>query len=466
MEEIAERYMDELLNRSLIQVVNNEGQPRYFHIHDLVRKYSISKAREQNIAAAGGQGKIPWPDNIRRLALYGFSNPPEKISKCTDLRSLLFFGPGDSKWGSILYEVMRGGCRMLKVLELRGAPIDAIPAEVFKLYLLKYLGLRDTPVKSIPKSIGNLGKLETLDLKNCRVTELPIEIIKLQLLRNLLLCSYVCDHGYFEGVQGFNAPYEMGRLAGLQKLCFIALPDAEGGRKEAVREIGKLTQLQRLGITKLRREDGTELYSSLDKLTNLRSLNIVSFEKGEFIDLEHLLPPSTLPLLRTLKLQGRLERIPKWADSLNALTTLNLRGSRFREDPLEHIQGLPNLLLLSLDCDSYEGRKLSFKAGGFQRLHKLSFVRLGELRWVTVEKGSMPLLHDVVVSGCKLMQDMPMGIEYLKNLKLVDFTDMEEEFVERLKNEKRKKGDQWRLAHVPEVVVYNWVNGERKRLPL
>ncbi|PIN23810.1 hypothetical protein CDL12_03469 [Handroanthus impetiginosus] len=98
--------------------------------------------------------------------------------------------------------------------------------------------------------------------------------------------------------------------------------------------MGKLTQLWRLGITNLRREDGKELCSSLAKLTNLRSLNISSFEHGELIDLNYPLSPSTLPFLRTLELHGRLEKIPQWVGSLNTLTILCLRWSKLREVPL------------------------------------------------------------------------------------------------------------------------------------
>ncbi|PIN02709.1 Apoptotic ATPase [Handroanthus impetiginosus] len=451
MEEIAEGYMNELLNRSLIQVAetSQEGRPRKFHIHDLVREYIISKAREQNIATVDSQRGIYWMASIRRLTLdRSINRRTQQTYEVKNLRSLLFFCPGDSECGPILYEVLRGGCRMLKVLELRGAPIDAIPDEVFKLYGLRYL--------------GNLGKLETLDLKGCRVTKLPIEILKLQRLRNLLLYNYIYVHGYLGGVRGFNAPSEMGRLLCLQKLCYINVADAGSGRIKTVNEIGKLTQLQRLGITKLRREDGKELCSSLSKLTKLRSLDISSFEKEEHIDLEYPLSPSTLPFLRYLGLQGRLERIPQWLGSLNALTNLILRWSELREDPLQYIQGLPNLLLLGLEGDSYVGQELSFKAGGFQRLHKLSLASLGSLRWVRVEKGSMPLLHSVTVLDCKSMVEMPVGIEHLRNLKDVHFFDMTEEFVERLIDEKRKAGNQWKLAHVPVVHIVNLLNGQWK----
>ncbi|PIN23809.1 hypothetical protein CDL12_03468 [Handroanthus impetiginosus] len=266
-------------------------------------------------------------------------------------------------------------------------------------------------------------------------------------------------------MKGFNAPHEIGRLLCLQKLCCIDAADGRGGQIKIVREIGKLIQLQSLGITKLRREDGKEFCSSLSNLANLRSLKISSFEKQGSIDLEYPLSPSTLRFLRRLLLYGRLERIPQWIGSLNALTTLILAWSGLREDSLEYIQGLPNLLELSLDC-AYEGQELNFKAGCFQRLHHLALWRLRELRWVTVEKGSMPLLHTMIVRGCKSMGEMPDGIEYLKNLTCVRFIDMAKEFVERLRDERRKEGDHWRLADVTQVMVYNWVNNERNTIEL
>ncbi|PIN02288.1 hypothetical protein CDL12_25200 [Handroanthus impetiginosus] len=219
-------------------------------------------------------------------------------------------------------------------------------------------------------------------------------------------------------------------------------------------------------MRKLRREDGKELCSSLSRLTNLRSLNISSFDEGEYMDLEYPLSPSTFPFLRHLVLQGCLESLPQWIGSLNALTRLSLRWSKLREDPLEYIHGLPNLLELKLQWASYEGQELSFRAGGFQRLHILSLSRLRGLRWLRMEKGSMPLLHTVRLFDCKSMVEMPVGIEHLKSLKFVRFTDMAEEFVERLIDEKRKEDGQWRLAHVPVVVVDNWVNGLLKQRQL
>ncbi|KAG8375147.1 hypothetical protein BUALT_Bualt10G0070100 [Buddleja alternifolia] len=458
MEETAEGYLNELFNRSLIQVAetSNDGRPRNFHIHDLLREYIISKSLEQNMVVVHNQGR---PDKIHNSI-----SCTQQPCKFEYLRSLLFFGSVDSECGPILYKVLRSGCKLLKVLNLRKAPLEIIPNEVFKCYHLEYLSLRDTEVKLIPKAIGNLRKLETLDLKRSRVTELPIEILKLQRLQYLLVYRYKVDYGYiqFDNIQSFKAPYEIGKLLSLQKLCYIDAGSGVNGVK-IVSEIGKLTELQRLCITKLKREDGLDLCSSLAKLTKLRSLCIYSIDESEVIDLQHSQsPPFTLSFLRTLVLQGCLERVPHWIPSLNALTDLRLRWSRLKEDPLQYLQGLPNLQVLSIHY-AYEGEELSFKAGGFQKLKELSVTRLFGLRWMRVEKGSMARLNKMTVTNCKEMTEVPVGIEHLSEVEYVDFRDMAEEFVERLYEDKRIEGDRWKLKHVHGGVrVVNWEDDEWK----
>ncbi|KAK6142529.1 hypothetical protein DH2020_022877 [Rehmannia glutinosa] len=260
MEEVAEDYLNELLSRSLIQVADNavDGRPRMFQIHDLLREYISSKSREQNIVAIYGEGEIQWPNKIRRLAIQKwttvFSLETESFKY---LRSLLLLHIGVVE--SIPIKELISRCRVLKVLDLGGAPLETIPNEVFISYNLKYLSLRNTMVKLIPKSIKYLKNLETLDLKNSKVTELPIEILKLRRLRHLLVYRY---KGYldvtFDNIQSARAPCHIGDyLSSLQKLSWIDANEVNGIKM--VREIGKLTQLRRLGIAKLRKADGMEL---------------------------------------------------------------------------------------------------------------------------------------------------------------------------------------------------------------
>ncbi|KAL3846185.1 hypothetical protein ACJIZ3_003588 [Penstemon smallii] len=459
VEEVAETYVRELLDRSLIKLheTHSDGRPIAFRIHDLIRKYIISKSKEQNVVAIfTGRGEMLWPDKIRRLALHTSVNyTKEEYVNLKYIRSFLWLGSKDAaEFAQILEKVLASGGRLLKVLGLERAPINTIPSKVFKCYLLKHLNLNHTDVQHIPKSIENLQNLECLDLSETNVTELPIEILKLRKLRHIFVYKSGDDPTLFHFTESFKAPYEIGScLLSLQTLCFINA-DEVGGIK-IVREIGKLTQLRMLGLKKLKREDGKEFCSSLSKLINLRALRIVSVEEDEVMDLDYPLqsPDSvTLPFLHTISLQGCLEKVPQWINpnSLIGLTRLFLKWSRLKEDQLEFLEDLPNLVELSM-LDAYEGEGLSFKATGFQRLKILRLHSLRGMRWMRVEKGSMPLLEVLYIYGMKLMAEVPEGIEHLINLQEVEFCDMSKEFLVKLHDQKIGGGENWKLSHVPKV---------------
>ncbi|XP_051127487.1 disease resistance protein RPM1 isoform X1 [Andrographis paniculata] len=460
MEEVAEGYLNDLLNKSLIKIAKKtiDGRPKKFIIHDVLRQYIISKSREQNILADNVTGDdITWNYKTRHLSVN--SSISRTLDTCTfeHLRSLHLLGFVDSESVEILNKVLEGGCKLLKVLDLRGAPIETIPTGVFKLYHLKYLSLRKTMIKSIPKSIQNLQKLETLDLKESKIVELPIEILKLRKLRHLLVYSHKVIYHYipFDNLQSFKAPYEISQMSSLQKLLHIEA-DHENG-VNILKEIGQLTQLRRLGITKLRQEDGSRLCSSLAKLINLRSLSI-TLVKGHKVDLQHSTPCLELPFLRKLVLHGHLASMPHWIASLNGLTTLILRWSKLRNDPLKYLKDLPNLSVLGMYF-AYEGDELNFSAGGFEKLKKLWLLSLRKLKRVTIEEGAMRHLEELFMWDCKSMEWVPDGMEHLENLRYVEFCDMAEGFEAELDPRGSNQENQWKLKNVAKVCVFNLIDG-------
>ncbi|XP_059658754.1 disease resistance protein RPM1-like [Cornus florida] len=265
MEEVAESYLNELINRSLVQVakIDDVGRRRECRLHDLFH-FKVKKTK-----------------CCRNMA--------KPISK--SLMPILF----------------NGGVRLLKVLDLRSASLETLPDEIVKLFHLRYLSLRGTNIKMLSKSISKLENLETLDLKGTYVTELPIQILKLQQLRHLLV--YRCGKVYpIYDLYGFRAIPGIEGFSSLQKLCFIEVNHGNG--RIVVGELGRLTRLKRLGITKLRREDGIALCSSLEKLSNLLALSVRSVEEDEIIDIQHLSSPPRF--LQQLYLKGRLEMLPLW----------------------------------------------------------------------------------------------------------------------------------------------------------
>ncbi|KAK3003464.1 hypothetical protein RJ639_019469 [Escallonia herrerae] len=448
LEEVAENYLNNLVNRSLVQVARTtiDGRLKTCRVHDLLREMIVIKSREQSIGTINSGQDAKW----RCLAIHDSLENAHKSGSYSRLRSLLIFGVVNPLFKSSISMFLSS--QLLKVLDLRGAPLEKIPSLVFTLIHLRYLSMRGTNVSFVPKSIRKLRNLETLDLKHTCVTELPAEILRLRKLRHLLLYRYEFIDNYyaFQSARGFKAPCNIGDFISLQKLCYIEAGEINGrsGSCNTVTEIGKLTQLRRLGITKLRSKDGMDFCSSIEKLTNLSSLFVYSVAEHEILDLQFL--SSAPQFLRTLELGGRLEKLPHWIPSLHSLVTLWLCYSQLGDDPLQSLEALPNLELLGF-LQAYEGESLTFKAGGFQRLKVLWLRRLKGLRSLTVEDGAMPRLEDIYFHDCKLVDELPSGIQHLTNLQFLRLDDMPDELTMPLQVQGNLN-----IAHIPRVWIGAW----------
>ncbi|PHT60204.1 hypothetical protein CQW23_02567 [Capsicum baccatum] len=453
VEDVADGYLNELINRSLIHPVqyNDDGSMKLGRIHDLYRGLILSKSRDVSFTATVDEQNKLWPEKTRRLSMHGMSGNLQVKRSVTKLRSLLTFGIADPQSLSCISQVL-GSSRMLRVLDLRGAPLKMIPETVFKLFHLRYLSLRNTNVKVLPRSIERLKQLEILDLKQTYVTELPVEILKLENLRHLLVYSCV-SYSYlpYNCSPGFKAFRGIEALRSLQKLAYIeATPDSG-----ILREVGMLSELRRLVILNLRKEDGRILCSSIEKLHRLESLYLKSVEENEILDLSYMSSPP--PLLQRLYLTGRIVKLPKWIQDLNSLVKIYLRWTRLTEDPLKYLQDLPNLVHLEF-LVGYTGEELYFEQGKFQRLKLLNLDKLDGLRRVTIGEGSIPHLEKLVVQRCALVESVPTGIECLLNLKVLEFFDMPDEFITALRPDKQG-ADSWKVSHIGEVFYTYWRDG-------
>ncbi|KAF8017009.1 hypothetical protein BT93_H2265 [Corymbia citriodora subsp. variegata] len=309
-EEVGQRYLKELINRSMVQIAETtlDGQIRSCRVHDLMRESIISKSRDINFVSFASEQKVELHEKVRRLSIQYTCNNALKHLNLPSLRSLLIFDSATSS--SSDEQFIPSGCRLLRVLDLGGSSLHKFPQEIPVLFHLKYLSLRRTEVRIIPRSIGKLQNLETLDLKHTLVSELPVEITKLKKLQYLSLYSYAdsTPSRPFCSITGFPAPQGIGALASLQKLCYVK---AGGDRsKNTMQELGELCPLRRLGVTDLKTDDAKELCHSIEKMTDLRSLNVTTESEFEFIDLDFLSSP--FPLLRTLYIKGCLKKLPHW----------------------------------------------------------------------------------------------------------------------------------------------------------
>ncbi|XXG72464.1 hypothetical protein AAC387_Pa07g1556 [Persea americana] len=429
MEDIAQNYLNELIHRCMIQPVGKGS----FRLHDVMRDLAQSIAEEDNFCMLH-HGKEERQDfKARRLSIQFNGGDISRSASMSRLRSFFVFGK-DAIPSSSLNRIS-STFRQLRVLRLEDASIHRVPDELVNLFNLRFLSLRNTEVREIPKSLARLRNLQTLDIRHSKVKKLPDWIEKMKNLRHLytyrstILCyCYICGGPHpcyrFSG-KGVQAPSGICDLKCLQSLLSVE------ANAKIVQQVGNLTQLRQLGITKVRKDYGKELCSSIQRMKGLRHLHIIA-NNGEMLQVEELSSPPQW--LQRLFLEGHLEKLPHWITSLTNLRRLILELSQLKEDPLPQIGPLPNLLVLEL-ARAYEGQQLCFVSGCFPRLKELHLSGLKNLNHVRIELGAMPRIKMLCLDRCVGLTTLPEGIEHLNGLRELHLIQMPAELIEWLKKD-------------------------------
>ncbi|RWR84278.1 putative disease resistance protein [Cinnamomum micranthum f. kanehirae] len=361
MEDTAEDYLKELVDRSMIQVLWNEsnGSIGGCYIHKHLRDLSISKARRNNFFT------IHNPDNncsfsttVRRLALHCSI---DRYHPTMTLRSILSF---------CNFDISQLEFRKAKLLRVVHQDYEAIfpkvasNKEVGEFVHLRYLSHASG---SLVSSFGDLDNLQTI-IANRVGSSLPNSISNLGQLRHLEAIA-------FEDIG--NLP--VNNLTNLQTLCLREGSWIEDG-------FGKLTNLRELAIY-----GSTHKYKalsdSIDKLKNLRSLTLDGWR------LPVLMPFTDHLCLYHMSLIGQINKLEELPPNLTELT---LEYSLLKQDVISMLEKLPFLKILRLHCNSYHGGILTCTSGGFPKLELLQLVDLPLFQWI-VEKGAMPSLKRVVL---------------------------------------------------------------------
>ncbi|KMT06746.1 hypothetical protein BVRB_7g159070 [Beta vulgaris subsp. vulgaris] len=464
VEQVAKEYLVELINRSLVQVsrLDVDEKIRTIRVHDLMREIILSKSEELRY------GHV-WTDEnssscfdhlARRLSIHGSCTNDNFLKntgngngngngKC-GTRSLLIFDV-DKLPDSVLRSYMKM-FKLLKVLDLLDAPISFLPEQVGDLYHLRYLSLRNTNTKQLPNSIGRLHNLQTLDLKCSCVHALPAEVKRLHNLLYLIGYCYDYETDFSISAQrGLKLKKGFGRLQNLQKLYLV---EANHGIT-VLKELRKLKQLRKLGITKLPTQNGKILCESIASMTHLQSLEVCSEGENETLDLQFMSSPQ---FLQRLYLKGRLQKIPDWIPKLNNLVTLSIMWSGLMIDPLHILQHLPILSELVFQ-DTFLGQQLVFEAHGFQKLKILKLYDMNTLTNLTIEKGALPSVQLLKIGPIPKLNSVPTGIQYLTDLASLRFYDVSKEFALRLLPHQGQ--DFWVVQHVQTLLFHFQIHGER-----
>jgi len=454
LEDVAGEYLMELIHRNLVQVSFGELDYeiyRQYRIHDLLHEIILSKAEELNFCQVLEAGDTTSHGKSRCLSIHDVRENVFKTSEYSRIRSVFLFNISEMPRAFIVKLFKK--FKLLKVLDFEDAPIDYLPQEVGNLFHLKNLSLRRTKVKILPKSVGRLQNLQTLNVLETAVRELPIEILRLYKLRHILALSHDFEiKSSFHFMQGVKIHEGVGCLKDLQTLSSIN--DHHGGG--LFEELGKLSQLRILGISRMTAKRGRALCTSIQNMVHLTNLHVGSISENEILDLQSISSPP--PFLEHIYLRGRLEKLPNWILELQNLVSLILFFSSLKEDQLSCLQALPNLITLSFN-QAYNGEQLHFEVGGFRKLKRLALRELKELKIVEIDRGSLPSLKQLEIGPCPQMKELPSGIQHLESLKILGFYEMRGEFVLRMQPEGGE--DYWKVKKVSTIRLRYRIKGER-----
>ncbi|KAF3456670.1 hypothetical protein FNV43_RR01324 [Rhamnella rubrinervis] len=397
LEEVAQEYLIELINRSLVQVsnVNCFGKPKECRIHDLLREMILRKMEDLRF------GSHYFPSNgssfselTRRLMVHSSSHVHITSKKYSQVRSMLIFNSDLRNVTDLCETAFCAKFKLLKVLDFEATNLTNLPKDIGDLFHLKYLSVAHTDVQKLPSSMRKLQNLETLNLKGSLVQEVQShQINRLHKLRHLFVFPRKTlstgtrmyqfsapprRHGEAEGLRLFN---RFGCLS-LQTLYNVQIGDA-------IVELKKLTQLRELGISGLQTShEWSVVCGCINEMKHLESLRVYGFEEC----------------------------------------------------------GTSHLDLLSRRSSPERPQSLFFKQGMFQKLKHLQLKNLDTLNSLVIEEGALPTLELLIISFCLNLKTVPRGIQHLRNLKRLTLPW-------QLKDRVQPKGEDYHIVrHVQQVV--------------
>jgi hypothetical protein len=493
MMDVAESYLGELAQRSMVQVQLNDEEGYEFkkftscRMHDIIRDLCLSKAKEEDFFHSSidldnqnGVGSTSSSISARRVVIYFKGDDVDGIPVSTyspRLRSLLIVNDGWSPPDRLLPRMVKSHLSDFKLLRSlaiqRFGPRDwkldstkslkylrdhfRLPNAIGSLIHLRYLSLRSSHFVMFPTCIKKLKQLQTLDLGGC------LFLYFTQCMENVLRKLSKLQHLYL--------PFKIDKFVGENKLMLDKAINMEileyyNPAYHRSEDLMKLINLQKFGanVDSNHLEATKEIisYLSSTKAKNMRCASLYifhcNFDTEEWQEIfTQLLQPGCV---HTLILNGPIRiKLPRYNNSStlpsSRLTQLSLCDSKLEEDPMPILEAFPNLLSLTL-LNAFQGTEMSCSSNGFPRLKSLSIRYLYHLRSFKLENGAFPRLSKLYIQGCHDMYIIPDGLRFITSLQTLEIAIMPTEFIEQVEAvQNGEKGEDFeKIGHVPSIIIH------------
>ncbi|KAI3454398.1 hypothetical protein Pfo_011061 [Paulownia fortunei] len=409
LEEVAEGYLLELAERSLILVFSKRQEKghrriKVIGIHDLLRELCIREARKENFLHVINRYDNCCIKHKRRISINPnvpvddpffecLSHTPTLTRSYSLVRSLLY--TGGQPFPSRVYS----GFKLLRVLDITQVLLFKFPMEIVELVNLRYLAF---PYHGeVPESISRLWNLQTLIFYPLLKTfapyprPLPLAIWSMPRLRHLKFhVWYLSD---FPCVLPGWKTYPF--LGNLQTLSEVS---AYFCKKEVLQEV---PNLKKLGIW-METWDAAPFY--VNNLVCLKQLEVLKCSVKFFPTHKVFpLPNYAFP--------------PKLAFPIG-LKELTLRGCKIPWKDMTVIGSLPNLERLKLRNHAFVGPEWEPIEGEFGQLNFLLLDGSDLVHW-RADSLHFPYLRHLVVENCWRLEMIPYGLGDIPTLEIIELDD-------------------------------------------
>ncbi|CAL5354601.1 unnamed protein product [Camellia sinensis] len=443
LEEVAEDYLMDLIQRSLVIVAKKrfDGRIKTCRMHDLLRDLCLKKAREINFLQWIHNYKDAYPppssnykaNNQCRLCIHSdflgkrghvllkFYSPAVVQSlSCFRNKFQMEMSYNNNPFGDVCSFI----CWTLKLLRVLDVwYVNAFfsrefSRELTQLVNLRYLAINLISSYELPPSISNLSNLETLIISTqWSEVILPCNVWKIPKLRHLYakggakvyvsLCSE-------EAVTDHNHPSILENLRTIANLnCYGFIQDL----------LARTPFLTELGIC-------GQLFSDSE---NWMFLNLEFLRHLETLKLSSNFFPRHPTTLREVKFPANIKRL-----------TLKGTGIKWEEISVLGMM-LPNLELLKLENGAAWGQQWATTDDAFPQLKFLKLKYLNVKQWITCSS-QFPSLQHLLLERCEDLKEIPSSLGDILSLQLIEVNycrSTVDESVRKIKEEQESIGNNW-----------------------
>jgi hypothetical protein len=396
LEDTAEEYYYELINRNLLQPNGSYFDHSECKMHDLLRELACYLSKEECFV---GDPESLRPVSIRKLRRISVTTDKDMLLPSMDKEQLKIWTFKMLSGVSLVVDhSFIKKFQNLRVFDLGGSHVRSIPSYIGSLIHLRLLDLDSTDISCLPETIGSLKNLQILNLQRCAyLHSLPLAVTQLHNLRRL-------------GLR--DTPINL-VPKGIYKLKFLndleGLP-AGGGSENSktqngwkLEELAHLSQLRRVYITKLERAAPCSTDAILEQKRYLKVLSLrctqlgnAKYSEEDVRNIEktfdQLSPPHNVEDLFIGGFFGR--RYPTWLDAtiLSSVKHLKLVDCRscLRLPPIGELPMLKYLRIVGASAITKIGPEFVGCKGG--NLGPTKAIAFPKLEWLIIE--DMPNLEE------------------------------------------------------------------------